>query len=94
MKAAERNPSTTLMYATLAVLAVVALLAAITTEVDSYKTLAVITQMCAALSVLLLISVTREAVAHSPDAISMDQLVRSSAAVRITGQEYRFWACS
>ena len=38
------------------------LLAAITTEVSTYKTLAAITQVCAALSVLLLISVTREAV--------------------------------
>ena len=57
---ARMPPRVTLVQWTLASVPVV--LSAITTEVNSYKTLAVITQICAALSVLLLISVTREAV--------------------------------
>jgi len=57
---ARMPPRVTLIQLSLASLPVV--LSAITTEVNSYKTLAVITQICTALSVLLLISVTREAV--------------------------------
>ena len=53
-------PRVTLIQLSLA--SVPVLLSAITTEVNSYKTLAVITQICAAVSVVLLISVTREAI--------------------------------
>src|SRR5207253_2628916 len=53
-------PRVTLVQWTLASVPVV--LSAITTEVNSYKTLAIITQICAAVSVVLLISVTREAI--------------------------------
>lgn len=57
---ARMPPRVTLVQLFLASVPVV--LSAITTEVDSYKTLALITQICAAVSVVLLISVTREAI--------------------------------
>ena len=53
-------PRVTLVQLSLA--SVPVLLSTITTEVNSYKTLAVITQICTAVSVVLLISVTREAI--------------------------------
>jgi len=57
---ARMPPRVTLIQLSLA--SVPVLLSVLTTEVNSYKTLAVITQICAAVSVVLLISVTREAI--------------------------------